>query len=269
MHVMCDLRDVDDLDNVMASQRPDIVVNMAALLFGTAEENLKLAMEVNCVAADDIARLSVRNGVELLVHFSTKAVYAPTASAATEQSRLGPSTNYGISKLASEYAVRRTLNGSSTTGAILRMGSTYGPGKGPEHGAVAWMSTLVSRVVAGETVRVYVEPESGSDYIYNVDVASAVEAICRRFGAWRLTTETMNVTSGERTSARDVCDHINELSGRHSVMTVHRPDEADIVVPSGGTVLDGAKAEDLVGFIPAYDTRSGLAHYWEHHAGGA
>jgi UDP-glucose 4-epimerase len=267
-HVVCDLREVDHVGSIFAEVRPNIVVNMAACLYGSSEKDLKLATDINTVAANDVAEYGVQHGADLVVQFSTKAVYAldrpfiaPTFSAVPEDAPLRPVSNYGISKLASEYAVRRTLHGSATRGAILRMGSTYGPGKGPEHGAVGWLSTLVAAVAAGEMTAVYADESSSSDFIYNVDVAGAVEAICRSYSDWNVQTATMNVASGTLVSVAQLCSVLNEIAGREVAVAAESPDEADISAPPVGLLLDVSRVRNLTGFVPEYGVSSGLRHY--------
>jgi nucleoside-diphosphate-sugar epimerase len=273
-HVVCDLRDVDELRTVFAAIRPNVVVNMAACLYGSSESDLKLATDINTVAANDVAQLSVEYDADLLVQFSSKAVYAvtdpyasPSFQAVPEDAPLFPESNYGISKLASEFAVRRTLKGTSTVGAILRMGSTYGPGKGREHGAVGWLSTLVAAGATGKTTTVFAEEGSSSDFIYNVDVAHAVSSICRSYSSWD-ETMTMNIATGALSTVDDICSVLNSVAGRTVAVQTSDQSEAEICVPPVGLVLDVSKASECAGFVRQFDLASGLGHFYSHMTNG-
>jgi dTDP-4-dehydrorhamnose reductase len=86
---------------------PDLIVNPAAYTaVDRAEDEKELAFRVNAEAPGAIARWAAVNGVPL-VHFSTDYVFDGSGDKRwQEDSRTGPLSVYGASKLAGELAVR-------------------------------------------------------------------------------------------------------------------------------------------------------------------
>lgn len=118
----CDIAEYSNVERVIASFRPDVVINTAAYTsVDAAEDNNVLAFRVNAQGAHNVAKAAKRIGARL-IHMSTDYVfdggrdtpYPPDAEA-------HPVNVYGASKLTGEALVRT----ESPAALIIRTGWIY------------------------------------------------------------------------------------------------------------------------------------------------
>ena len=137
----CDITQPAAVGTVIARQRPDLVINLAAYTaVDRAESEPDTAWAVNCAGAAHIAAICGEDGTPL-VHLSTDYVFNGRKSGAyNELDPVDPLNVYGRSKEAGERAVRAALPhhiifrtswvygayGSNFVKTILRLG-TRGP----------------------------------------------------------------------------------------------------------------------------------------------
>jgi dTDP-4-dehydrorhamnose reductase len=102
-----DLADLAQLEALLDTEQPDIIVNAAAYTaVDKAESDEATAMLVNGQAPGVIGRWAARHGA-LVVHFSTDYVFPGDASVPyAPDAPTGPQGMYGRSKLAGEDALR-------------------------------------------------------------------------------------------------------------------------------------------------------------------
>lgn len=103
----CDLTYPLQLARLVRKEKPDVVVNAAALTsVERAEEDAVRAMRINGEAAGELAALAASRGA-LIVHYSTDYVFDGTKPAPyVESDPPAPLNVYGRSKLAGERAVQ-------------------------------------------------------------------------------------------------------------------------------------------------------------------
>lgn len=101
-----DLADLDRVELLLNSARPDLVVNAAAYTeVDRAEQDSAAAFRINSDLPGCLARWSQRNGC-LLVHYSTDYVFSGESDRPWRESDpTGPLNVYGQSKLAGERAI--------------------------------------------------------------------------------------------------------------------------------------------------------------------
>jgi dTDP-4-dehydrorhamnose reductase len=102
-----DLSKPETLAKTLDSFKPDLIVNPAAYTaVDRAEDERELAFRINAEAPAAIAAWAARQRVPL-VHFSTDYVFDGTEDGPwREDSRTGPLSVYGASKLAGDLAIR-------------------------------------------------------------------------------------------------------------------------------------------------------------------
>lgn len=120
-----DVLDTKAVDAAIASLRPTVVVNCAAMTaVDRCESERDNAFAANAGAPANLARACQRHGVRL-VHFSTDYIFSGDLDRAyCEDDPAGPRTVYGQSKWAGEEAVRSLC----ADHLILRTAWLYGPG---------------------------------------------------------------------------------------------------------------------------------------------
>ena len=119
-----DLADFAQLENLVATLTPEIIVNAAAYTaVDKAETERELAQKINADAPGVLARAAKKISAPL-VHYSTDYVFAGAGSTPhREDDSTQPLNHYGATKLAGEQAV------SNTKGAhlIFRTSWVYAP----------------------------------------------------------------------------------------------------------------------------------------------
>jgi dTDP-4-dehydrorhamnose reductase len=121
-----DLTDGSAVRDLLANNRPDVIINAAAYTdVDGAESNERLAYRLNADVAGSLARLAGEIGA-LFVHFSTDFVFdGEKGSPYTEEDTPSPISAYGRSKLAGEKAVRSEL--SEKTYLLVRTSWLFAP----------------------------------------------------------------------------------------------------------------------------------------------
>jgi nucleoside-diphosphate-sugar epimerase len=93
--------------------------------------DLELYASCNILGTNRLIEAALRNGIGRFVLASTSSVYG-TEAVGDEDSRLEPSSPYGITKLAAEKLVLAHAASSGLPGTIIRYFSIYGPRQRPD-----------------------------------------------------------------------------------------------------------------------------------------
>lgn len=270
-----DVRDFEKLTRMLVEHRVDVVVHLAAALPVLANRDLSAAMDINVRGAQAVVEACAAAGTTALVHFSSKAVYGrpgspyshPDYAPIPEWAPRHPVDNYGISKLAGESTVRALAEKLCLPTHILRLGGTFGTGKGERHGTLSWLSELVGATLAGRTVIMDSVPGASTDLIYNADVGrAAVSAATVLLRDPRPRVAEINIASGTAIPIEQVGVTLERIVGRALIRSGEgQPSAAEsrIVVPATGVVLDTRSARENLRFSPAFDLEAGLRAFLE------
>lgn len=122
-----DIADFSQLTAIVTDYMPDVIINCAAYnQVDRAEEDNKLAFQINCTAVANLALIAKAQKIKL-VHYSSDYVFDGTKKNGlyTENDPTNPINEYGKSKLAGEHAIERTFNNF----LIFRVSWVYGRGQ--------------------------------------------------------------------------------------------------------------------------------------------
>lgn len=179
-----DLTQPAELDSLLVSARPDVVINCAAYnLVDKAESEPNVAFAVNTWGVRDLAKICQRLNMTL-VHFSSDYVFGleQQRTPYSETSAPGPNSVYSMSKLCGEYAVRAECEKHF----IIRTCGLYGVwgsgGKGTN-----FVETMLR--VAGQGKPLKVVADQTCTPSYTVDVADATMKLLQtsRYGLYHIT----------------------------------------------------------------------------------
>lgn len=196
-----DLANPSQLSGVIATEKPDAIIHLAAILGPACESNPDLAEKINVEATKKLVELASQHGVKKFVFASTSAVYNQLELSPTDEfSNIGPRSIYGKSKLKAEQIIQEISLHSSTQFAVLRIFNIYGAG---------FEDSLVYKLTRSSSdhpVMLLGPDNYYRDYIYVADVVEAFR------NAVEVAQEdkylVMNIGSGRAVSNRSLVDEL-------------------------------------------------------------
>jgi dTDP-4-dehydrorhamnose reductase len=110
--ITADITDPDTVKNAIQTEKPDAVVNVAAIAdIDKAEQDKELAWKVNVDGARYIAENCAESGINY-VFFSSDAVFDGKSTSYKEEDRIAPVNYYGYTKAEAEKAVLNAYPGA-------------------------------------------------------------------------------------------------------------------------------------------------------------
>lgn len=210
-------------------------------------------VRVNLEGTVNVLEYARRKGVAKVVFASSSAVYDDDAPVpVTEDSRVRPSSPYGIDKYAGELFLDYYARLHGLTYTALRFMNVYGPRQDPKSDYSGVISVFLDRALGGQPITIYGDGEQTRDFVHARDVAQGVTTACLD---GRGNQAVINIGRGEETSINDLARTILDLTGADGPIRYAPVRPGDI--RRSVTTLDRAKA--LLGFEPAIGLRDGLA----------
>lgn len=119
----CDITSNDDCERVMNDHQPTVIINAAAYnAVPACEDNPIPAFQVNAFAVHRLARLARKKNVRFITYSSDYVFDGKKTTPYEENDITRPLQQYGISKLAGEYAAQNV----NPDAVIIRTSSLYG-----------------------------------------------------------------------------------------------------------------------------------------------
>ena len=243
-----DIRDAQAVSDVIASTRPDAVINLGAKTGVRASvEAPRLYAETNYMAVINLLESCKDRGVGKFVQASTSSVYGsdtrtPFQEASPSATPLSP---YAASKKAAEelcYTYHH-LYGLDVT--MLRFFTVYGPAGRPDMSVFRFIKAIVEE----EPITLY--GDGGErDFTYVDDIARGVVAATVPMG-YRI----INLGAGRPIRISSLISMIERMVGKQArTVVVPRP-AADV----DSTCADISEAQDLLSWQPAVALQTGVA----------
>jgi len=244
----------DSLGDILASERPDVVVHAAgpaSVGFSVKEplSDFEGSVRVQAHLLDSVRRCAPDARV---IALSSAAVYGnPTQLPVSEDAALAPISPYGYHKVMCEGLLKEYHAVYGLKTCALRIFSAYGAGLRRQ---LLW--DVCEKAATDPVVRLFGTGEETRDFVHVDDIASAVVAVA---GNASFDGEAYNVASGRETSVREVAELIV------GQVAPSKPIEFSGEVREGDPLrweADISRIEDL-GFRPAIDVHEGLKAYAE------
>jgi len=111
-HIQCDIRDKDQVNNVIKMIQPDYVIHIAAISF-VGESNASLIYDVNLIGTENLLQALIDNHIKpkKVILASSATVYGNQGKEVLDESLCPqPVNHYGISKLAMEHMAANYFN---------------------------------------------------------------------------------------------------------------------------------------------------------------
>jgi dTDP-glucose 4,6-dehydratase len=245
-----EIRDRDSVREAMENM--DIVFHLAALIAIPYSYHAPLSyVQTNVEGTLNVLQSARELSVERVVHTSTSEVYGTARYAPIdEQHPLQGQSPYSASKIGGDKMAEAFHLSFGLPVVTVRPFNTFGP----RQSARAVIPTIITQLLAGETVRLgNLHPTRDLSYVVNtvdgfVSAASTPEAV----------GQTINLGSGQEISIGELARLIGSLMGK--AVTIES--EAQRVRPDGSEVdrllADTTLAQRLLGWQPRVSLEEGL-----------
>ena len=252
-----DIRDIDTCRRVC--EGVDFVLHQAAL--GSVPRSIKDPINTNSVNISGFLNVLVaaRDAeVKSFVYAASSSTYGDHPDLPKVESKIGkPLSPYAVTKYVNEvYAdVFARSYGFGSVG--LRYFNVFGKRQDPDGAYAAVIPKWIGQMIKGEDVVVNGDGETSRDFCFveNAVQANLLAALSQPEGI----SQVYNVAVSARTSLNQLFDHLASQLGKHGVHYDKPPVYADF---RAGDVrhsqADISKANDQLGYEPAYDILKGL-----------
>lgn len=234
----------------------DTVFHLASTTFpGTAELDPVADVRDNLVATIDLMDAMLGLGIRRLVYMSSGGtVYGiPEIVPTPEDHPLRPRSSYGIVKCAIEQYLDLYRRTHGLSPVVVRASNPFGPRQG-HTGVQGVVATFLRRLRDDAPIEVWGDGSVVRDYFYVRDLADfTVRAAASG------TEGPLNAGSGTGVSLNNLIAEMGRVAGRE-ITPVYKAARA-IDVPR--SVLDIARARDVLGWAPETPLADGLAATWD------
>lgn len=259
-----DTRDWSRIARVVAAERVEAIIHMAALLPDDAQRNPRLALEVNVGATGEICEIARAFSLRRVVFSSSKGVYkrvtgehaAPTYTPLDESYPIGPDGVYDVTKYAAEQMGLNYARSHGVDFVALRFAATYGPGRMARHGSLAIRSAIVENAYHGVPTVLPRGGDQQDDFVYTKDVA---HGIVKAYQATGLEHRVFNIGTGQGSTLTRAAEALVRLVPGAEVEI---GPGLDYGTGSGRyCIFDISRARRELGYEPEYDHEAGIEDY--------
>lgn len=247
-------QDKDHIRRQILQVKPDYIIHFAALpLANMAIEYSEEAF--NTIVGGTVNILEVLRDTDFLkrfVYISSSMVYGDFETfPVTEDAKKEPKEIYGGMKLSGEYMLKAYSQRYNIPYTIIRPSAVYGPTDN-NHRVVG---LFLSSAINGEKIQAKNTKNTYLDFTYVKDLSEGITLACF---SEKAENQTFNITRGQAISLQELIDYIKVLYPDTEV----EYKEGDSFRPSRGA-LDITKAQNLLGYNPKFDIKSGIKRYNE------
>lgn len=195
--------ELNTLIELIDKEKPDYIINYAAIAYATSWEKAHCYYETNTLAVVKLCEeLAKRDFLKKFVQISTSELYGPVDKPANEEHPLNPTSPYAVSKLAADMHLMTLHLAQKFPMNIIRPSNAYGPGQ------QIWR--IIPRAVfcglQGQKLPLQGGGTVKKSYIHAYDLAEATYLITK----YGRTGEIYNVGSEKPISIREIVELIAE-----------------------------------------------------------
>jgi len=260
----CDLRDRDQVDDLFARTSPDVVIHLAARVGGIGA-NMARPSDLyldNLLMGTYVIDAARRHGTDKTVVVGTICSYPRITPVPFSESSLWQGypeeTNapYGVAKLAQLTQLQANRDQYGQRGIYLMPTNLYGPGD-KFHPAVSHVipalikKAVDAREADAEFIDVWGTGSASREFLYVEDAAEGILLAAEHYDD----PDPVNLGADRELAIRDLVGIIVDLVGFEGEV------RWDTTKPDGQPrrAVDGTRARERFGFVPATDFRTGLA----------
>lgn len=263
--VRLDLADEQAVEDLLGSEKPDLIVNFAAESHNDrAIRDSRPFVASNVMGAFNLLESARLHGTRRLVHVSTIEVYgeqAPGVPWFTEGSPLNAKTPYSASKAAADLLVRAHMQTYPHLDvAMTHCANNYGPWQFPEK----LIPLAITNILRGRKVPLYGDGLQKRDWLHVLDHCRGIELVLDRQRQHIPDEAATNpellpifdFSARQELSNRDIIRHVTDALGvEFDEWTESVPDRPN---HDRRYLIEPAKAEADLGFSPQTDLAAGI-----------
>lgn len=175
--------------------------------------------------------------------------------ATDEESKLHPSSLYGITKQVQEQMVMTICPTIGIEPVAFRYQNVYGPGQSLKNPYTGILSIFSTQMLAGNPINIFEDGLESRDFVYVDDV---VEATVRGVEMPGAAGQVFNVGTGVPTTVMTVAETLKRLLGSSSTISVSGNFRLGDIRHN---YADMARAAEHLDFRPAFDFETGIASF--------
>ena len=172
-----------------------------------------------------------------------------------EQSKIHPSSIYGINKQQQEQMVMLMGESLSIAPVAFRYQNVYGPGQSLSNPYTGILSVFSTRILNGNNLDIYEDGEETRDFVY---IEDAVDATILGMEKEEANGNIFNVGSGVSTRVLDVANTLKRLYNSEINITVSGKFRLGDIRHN---FADLSKSKDILGFTPKYNFERGITEF--------
>lgn len=188
-----------------------------------------------------------------------------TAVATDEDSKLHPTSVYGITKLSQEQLVMTVCPSVGIEAVAFRYQNVYGPEQSLSNPYTGILSIFSNLIMSGKGINVFEDGLESRDFVY---VDDAVDATILGIERPEAANGIFNVGTGEPVSVRTVADTLSHHLGARAPITISGNFRMGDIRHNFACLK---RIGSLLGFSPKYGFDAGIALYckWARAAGSS
>jgi len=249
-----DIIDKSSIDKLIASFKPEVVINLAAQAgIRLPTDQIHKYVNNNIVGFSNVLHATVSNKIPYFLYASSSSVYGDQAAIPYTESELNlhPNSFYGATKLANELLTPTLIKNSSTIARGLRFFTVYGPWGRPD---MAYFR-MIANVVSGSEFNFFGDGSVERDFTYIDDAVNSVVELSkelekRKPGYY----DVVNLGGGRPLSMNYLLDNINEISKAKITFNRQSSNSND----AKKTMSDSKYIQSLIGSKPETKLEDGI-----------
>jgi UDP-glucuronate 4-epimerase len=266
------LEDFEALHELSLSERPDIIVHLAAQAgVRYSLENPRAYVDANLVGTFNVMECARELAVEHLLMASTSSVYGANEEMPYSESQKADTqlTLYAATKKANEAMAHSYAHLWGIPTTMFRFFTVYGPWGRPDMALFKFTRGILN----GQPIDVYNHGEMYRDFTYVTDLVRGIrlliDAVPQRTAPddipeWDSLSPVapfriVNIGNNEKVKLTDFIEAIEQECGRKAVRNEMEMQKGD--VPA--TWADATLLKRLTGYTPETDVRDGIARFVE------
>jgi UDP-glucose 4-epimerase len=252
--------DIQRSQDVLAACRDvDIAVDLVhTTVPGSSMKDPGYDIESNVVAhARWLSRIGETSISKIIYISSGGTVYGiPQTIPIDENHQTDPISSYGITKLAVEKYVAMYAKMNCINYCICRPSNVYGEGQQLNVGQGV-IGVFLDRALRGLPVEIWGDGEIRRDYLYILDLISALQALVAYEGNERV----FNISSGRGVSLNEIHSAIQKVL--HKAIPVQKQPKRDFDVPTN--ILDNRLLMQETSWSPTVNLEEGIARLYNYY----